>query len=167
MNLAKRIFDKFEEVIGVSILFYMLVILSYQVLLRFLFNNANSWSEESARYLYVWFTYITASLAILKGTHIRIDALLGLYPKKMVKHVVLFGYLVFLIYCFTVIYYSSIYTRQIYQAKQVSMGLGTPMYLVWLSLPVCHSLMSIRIVQRMYHIFFLNEPVRLEVQEDR
>lgn len=160
MRKMKKVFDKFEEVIGVALLAYMLIILSYQVLLRFVFNNSNSWSEETARYLFVWFVYITASLAVLKNAHIRIDAFLGMYPSSLVRGVVVFGYLLFFAYCLAIVHYSWDFTMQIKMAGQVSMGLGTPMYLVYLSLPVCHVLMALRILQRLYHICFKGESVR-------
>ncbi len=156
----KKLFDAFEEVVGVALLAYMLLILTYQVILRFVFNNSNSWSEETARYLFVWFVYVTASLAIMRNAHIRIDAFLGMYPKSIVRSVVVIGYLLFFGYCLAVTYYSWDFTMQIKTAGQVSMGLGTPMYLVYLALPVCHVLMALRIIQRLYHIVLKGESVR-------
>lgn len=157
----KKIFDKFEEVIGVALLAYMLVILTCQVILRFVFNSSNSWSEETARYLFVWFVYITASLAILKNAHIRIDAFLGMYPTGIVRGVVVLGYLLFFVYCMAIVHFSWAFTMQIRNAGQISMGLGTPMYLVYMALPVCHALMALRIIQRLRHICFKGEPVRI------
>ena len=159
MAKLKKYFDKLEEVLGVSILFVMLVILSYQIILRFVFKNSNSWSEETARYLFVWFVYVTASLAVLKNAHIRIDAFLGVCPRKAVRGVVVAGYGVFLAYCLAIVWYSSLFTAQIIESEQISLGLEIPMYLVWLSLPICHGLMAIRTVQRIWHVCVLKEPI--------
>lgn len=152
-----KYFDKIEEVLGVSVLFVMLVILSYQIVLRFIFKASNAWSEELARYLFVWFVYLTASMAILKNAHIRIDALLKVYPGGMRRAVVLVGYAAFFVYCVAITCYSTLFTMQIVDAEQISLGLEMPMWLVWISLPLCHAMMAIRILQRMYHIIFLGE----------
>lgn len=158
MKKIRQYFNKIEEVLAVSILFYMLLILTYQVMLRFIFKSSNAWSEETARYLFVWFVYVTASLAILRNAHIRIDAFLKVYPQRMMRAVVIAGHVLFLGYCLVIVWYSAAFTGQIMDTEQVSLGLGTPMWLVWISLPICHGLMAIRIVQRMYHIWFLHEP---------
>ncbi len=169
MAKMKKYFDKIEEVLGVGVLFTMLVILTYQIVLRFIFRASNAWSEELARYLFVWFVYLTASMAILKGAHIRIEALLKVYPKSWLKGVVLIGYAAFFVYCVAISYYSVLFTEQIVDAEQISLGLEMPMWLVWISLPLCHGLMAIRVLQKMYHILFLGESymaVDLELEQN-
>lgn len=157
MKKLRERFDNLEEVLSVAVLGFMLVILTYQVILRFVFNNSNAWSEEMARYLFIWFVYLTASLAILKKAHIRVDALLWLYPKSLKRYVILLGYLLFFAYCAVIAYYSYFYTLRIYYSEQVSMGLDMPMFLVMASLPVCHVLMGLRVLQRIYAILFQGE----------
>lgn len=158
MKKIRDIIDHFEEALSVLTLAVMLVILTYQVILRFVFNNSNAWSEELARYLFIWFVYLTASLAILKKAHIRVDALLWIYPNAVKRYVVLLGYLLFLAYCAAITYYSYFFTLRIYYSEQVSMGLDIPMYLVMAAVPVCHVLMGLRVLQRIHAILILGEP---------
>jgi TRAP-type C4-dicarboxylate transport system permease small subunit len=63
--------DNFEEIICGLLLGIMLLILTYQVVLRFIFNSSNAWSEELARYLFIWFIFIGASYAAQKTAHIK------------------------------------------------------------------------------------------------
>ena len=167
MSGIRKYLDKIEEALAVAILSYMLCVLAYQIVLRFIFNSSNNWSEESARYLFVWFVYLTASLAILKNAHIRIDAALHLYPKKQIRAIIVFGYLLFIGYCAAVVWYSSLYCMNIYRSEQVSLGIGIPMYIVYLSLPVCHTLMIARILQRLYHIAVLKENLAVAIADQQ
>jgi TRAP-type C4-dicarboxylate transport system permease small subunit len=48
------------------------VLMSMQVILRFGFNAPQAWAEEVDRYLFVWSVYLGATLALMKGTHIRV-----------------------------------------------------------------------------------------------
>jgi TRAP-type C4-dicarboxylate transport system permease small subunit len=165
-KILHTIVEGFEEALSVTILAWMLIILTYQVILRFVFNNSNAWSEEMARYLFRWFVYLTASLAILKKAHIRVDALLSMYPKSMKRYVILLGYALFLVYCAVIAHYSYLFTLRIYHSEQVSMGLDLPMFVVMASLPVCHVLMGLRVLQRIHAILFLGEGADAFVEAD-
>ncbi len=167
MSEIRKYVDKIEEMLAVGILAYMLVVLTYQIIMRFVFNASNNWSEESARYLFVWFVYLTASLAIIKNAHIRVDAVLRVYPTSLTRAIVVAGYLLFIAYCAAIVYYSSIFCENIYSSEQVSLGIGVPMYLVYLSLPVCHGLMIVRIVQRLYCIICLKEPLATDIADQQ
>lgn len=167
MSVMRKYMDKIEEMLAVGILAYMLVILSYQVVMRFAFNSSNNWSEESARYLFVWFVYLTASLAIIKNAHIRIDAVLRLYPTRLTRTFIVIGYLLFIAYCVVIVYYSTLFCENIYRAEQISLGIGVPMYIVYMSLPVCHALMVLRILQRLHHIICLKEPLATDIADQQ
>lgn len=52
-----------------------------QVIARYVFNDPLIWSEETARYLFVWVSLIGAALATREGTHYVLDALLGRFPR--------------------------------------------------------------------------------------
>jgi len=51
-----------------------------QVVTRYLLNNPLIWSEELARYLFVWVSMIGAALAIRHGGHFGLDLLLRRVP---------------------------------------------------------------------------------------
>ena len=54
-----------------------------QVVLRYLFNNPQTWAEEIGRYLFVWITFLGAAVAFRRDTHIRVDAVMTLFGKKV------------------------------------------------------------------------------------
>lgn len=68
-------------VIGITV---MGVIMAMEVFFR-LFLSALTWSEELAKYIFVWVVFIGMSYGIGKGLHIRLEILEEKLPTKAVK----------------------------------------------------------------------------------
>jgi C4-dicarboxylate transporter DctQ subunit len=56
-----------------------------QVVLRYIFNSPLTWVEEVGRYLFIWITFLGAAVAFARDTHIRVDAVIGLFGKKVAR----------------------------------------------------------------------------------
>jgi len=65
-----------QGVIGIVAL--LAIMLSCAVFWRYVLGSAISWSEESAKYLMVWLTFLGAPIALREGAHISIDFLVEL-----------------------------------------------------------------------------------------
>lgn len=61
------------------------ILTSYQVFMRFVVNNASSWSEELTRLLFVWASFLAAGIGIKEHVHVGIDVVVGLLPKGVQK----------------------------------------------------------------------------------
>ena len=85
--MLKKIWDNLEEFIIVPLIFAMSVIIFIQVIMRYVFQNSLTWSEELARYMFVWLVYFSVSFTARRQKHIRIDAAINLYPKKLRPYV--------------------------------------------------------------------------------
>jgi TRAP-type C4-dicarboxylate transport system permease small subunit len=97
--------NKLERVIMVLIgliLAVMTLSIGYQVVLRYIFNRGNIWSEELARVLFAWLTLFGSAVAIRKGSHLKADFLFAIlkgtarYVLQMVCHLLALGFLVYL-----------------------------------------------------------------------
>ena len=60
-----------------------LVVITAQIVWRYLFNDSLTWTEELARYLFVWITFVGAALAIRDGTHIRVALVVDRLPARV------------------------------------------------------------------------------------
>jgi TRAP-type C4-dicarboxylate transport system permease small subunit len=79
----------------------MTVIIILQVFMRYLFLFSLSWSEEVARYLMIWGSFLGASLALKYGFHIGVEFVINRIPEKMrgwINLTAKLGVLFFLIY---------------------------------------------------------------------
>ncbi|MEW6661446.1 MAG: TRAP transporter small permease [Bacillota bacterium] len=63
----------------------MVVLVFINVLLRYVFKFAITWSEELAVNLFVWVIFMGAILAAINKMHISVDLFTKLMPKKVQK----------------------------------------------------------------------------------
>ena len=78
----KWFLDHVEEFFMIPLIFAMSIIIFIQVVCRYVFQNSLTWSEEMARYMFVWLVYFSVSYTARREKHIRIDAAINIYPKK-------------------------------------------------------------------------------------
>lgn len=75
LTRVKRFFLRFEENLAATCLGGLLVTLFLQVFTRFVTRDPLSWTEEVARYLYVYVVFLGSSAAVSDRTHVAIDFL--------------------------------------------------------------------------------------------
>ncbi|WP_319561976.1 TRAP transporter small permease [Marispirochaeta sp.] len=73
MGKFLSVLDRMLEIFTVIALAIMLLLTVSQVLLRYVFNNPTSWSEEITLFLLVWFGFISMSIGVRKNTHISLE----------------------------------------------------------------------------------------------
>lgn len=61
----------------------MIIFMTYQVILRYVFNHSNVWSEELVRYLFILVVMLAAAIAIRRNSHLQIDVLISLFGPKL------------------------------------------------------------------------------------
>lgn len=60
-----------------------LVVITAQIVWRYVFNDSLTWTEELARYLFVWITFVGMALAIRDRTHIRVTLVVDQLPARL------------------------------------------------------------------------------------
>ena len=93
-NILKQIYLHIEEWVSVVFITVALILLTLQVILRFVFNTSFGWIEELSRYLYIWVIYLASSAAVKHDATIRIDVAENLWPKPIRGAVVALGKLI-------------------------------------------------------------------------
>ncbi len=76
----RSFFLKFEENLAALFMGGLLLTLFLQVFTRYVLNDPLSWTEEVARYLYVYIVFLGASAAISDRTHVGIDYFAKMLP---------------------------------------------------------------------------------------
>jgi TRAP-type C4-dicarboxylate transport system permease small subunit len=64
--------DKIEDNILVAMFVAMVGIIFFQVIMRYVFNNSLSWSEELGKFLFVWLSWLGISIGHRRREHIKI-----------------------------------------------------------------------------------------------
>jgi TRAP-type C4-dicarboxylate transport system permease small subunit len=74
-----------EDSIVFAIFWALFGVVFLQFYTRYVLNDSIGWTEEIARYLLIGVTFVGSIMAMRKGTHIAVEALLVFAPKE-VKH---------------------------------------------------------------------------------
>ena len=78
-----HIVDKFMEVFSALILGGMTLFIFAQVLARYVFKSPLAWSEEGARFMFIWMTFIAGYVGARKGQHIGVELIQNLFPESI------------------------------------------------------------------------------------
>lgn len=75
MNLWKETFWRASETIAIFCFSLMFVIMLLQVLTRYVLKFGIPWTDEAARFLFLWSTFLGAAIAQRTNSHIRVSIL--------------------------------------------------------------------------------------------
>ena len=64
----------------------IVAIMFAQVMFRYTFNNSLSWSEEIAKFIFIWITFLGAALCFRDRKHLGVDFDPGEWISKLVGH---------------------------------------------------------------------------------
>jgi TRAP-type C4-dicarboxylate transport system permease small subunit len=65
----------------------MCIIVFGNVLLRYLFNSGITWSEEVARYLFVWLVLLGSVMVLKDNGHLGVETVIKMLPKPLKRTV--------------------------------------------------------------------------------
>lgn len=134
MKTAINGLSKFIEFVLAILMIALTLLTFYQVIMRYIFNNASSWSEEAIRYLFVWASCVGAAVGIRYHTHIGIDVIVNRFPSPVRRVVAIFGYLLIIGFSLILITYG--YQLVGKTGMQISPALRLPMKWVYMAAPV-------------------------------
>lgn len=152
--MLKKLWNNLEEYLLVYSLMLSVGLVFIQVIMRYVFSSSLSWSEELARYLFLWQIWIGASYAVKEHRHLRIEMIQDLihnpFRKKMFE---LFALSLWLGFSVFLAFEGSTLTSLLFQRGQVSPAMRIPMAYAYASVPAGCTLMSIRLISEIFKIF--------------
>ena len=150
MKILKLLDDHLEEAVIFLVFAAMSLIIGLQVIMRYVFQSSLSWSEEVARYLFIWLIYVGISYGVKKSAHISVTALdMVLSPRA--QHIMkIVSAVVFLLFALVVVYYGRDVCARIARLGQEAPATGLHMWVVYAAVPTGFTLTCIRLIQRLY-----------------
>lgn len=83
MRTVSAVIEKFLHAMVAASFITLIVACVLQVFTRFVLNNSLSWTEELARYAFIWSNLLGAALCTQKGSHATVTAITDILPEKM------------------------------------------------------------------------------------
>lgn len=147
LKVLRWLDDNFEKYILFVLSAIMVSVIFIQVFMRYVMSNSLSWSEELARYCFIWLIYIGISYAVKHHRHIKVDAALILFKDKTKIYFSLISNFLFLVFCVYVVFYGYGIASQLLMFGQTTPALQIPTGVVYLAPPVGMGLAGIRLIQ--------------------
>jgi C4-dicarboxylate transporter DctQ subunit len=150
MNIFVRALTRFDDLLAkgeaavvIGLVVVMTVVVFLQVIYRYVLTQPLHWSEELARYLFVWLSILGATLGLQKQGHFGLDIFFRMLPKqgqwlmRLLIHL-LMGAVVLVL----VVYGVTLVQKTVLQE---SPAMGISMSWAYASLPVGAALMAIHL----------------------
>jgi len=138
------------------LLLSMVVVLSWQVISRYVFNDPSTYTEELLRLGLVWLSLLGAAYSAGRGSHMAIDLLRDISRGRFRKFLKLLVPVSFIIFSFYVLILGGLNSMQI-ASKQLTAVLQIPMSSFYVALPICGGLLILYAILNL--IDALKEPL--------
>ena len=128
------IIEKIQKAILAVSVPLMVFIMMYQVILRYVFSNSNSWSEELTRYLFIFNVMFAAAIAVRRNSHLQIDILINLLSPKVKAIFTIVATIVGIVFLGLLFTYCLDLCTQ--AASNISPGVGISMSIPYAAMPI-------------------------------
>lgn len=148
MSRFFAIIDAIVDWISNAVIVALIIIAALQIISRYIFNHAFSWTEEVSLMLFLWLAYFGMVMAMRKEAHLRVDAFVQALPEKVQRwlHVViLFGAI---LCCLFVSWISLETALKIMSRGQTASSIPLPLWIVWIAIPICFLLSALQALRR-------------------
>lgn len=138
MERIQKLSTAVERILTVMVCTTFIVLISacvLQVFTRFVLNNSLSWTEELARYSFIWSNFLGAAICTQKESHATVSALTDLLPENAKHSLKLITNLIIILIAIVLIFYGF---KVAYAVRlQLSPALRVSMSLIYGAAPVC------------------------------
>ncbi len=165
MKKVLSFLDKhFEEIICLSFMVVFVICTLLQVISRFLLKNITlSWTEELARYTFVWFVFMGIPWGFRIASHLTIDVLTHKLGPKTKRIDSILTHIIVLVMCVPMLTNSikAVQAQQLMGQRLAT--LPVPMSLVYACMPVALIFSMLRCVQQI--VFAIRDVSNKELME--
>ncbi|RKT34949.1 TRAP-type C4-dicarboxylate transport system permease small subunit [Roseovarius halotolerans] len=154
LSLSSRL----ELVLANTSLAALVLVLAAQIFFRYVLQIGLSWSEEISRFLFVWFVYISASLAAHRGSHIRVTLFARFLPVPD-RYLFLLADAIWVVFNGFVVVAGLMLVQRTLTYPVYSTSLFIPLAYIYLVIPLAHALMILRILERQWRAWKHGEPL--------
>jgi len=136
------------SVIAISVL--MVVVTLAQVIFRYVIEAPLPWSEELARYCFVWIVFLGGAIGLSRGVHLGVDLFVNQLPKRLRTGLAVLTNAMIACFASAVIYASVPVINM--NMLQRSPALGVQMSWIYIAIPVSMGLIILICAERILAI---------------
>jgi len=144
--MLRKLIENLEENVLVFSYLCTIPLLTAQVVARYVFNHSLAWSEELARYIFIWQVWLGSAYCVVKNRHIRIDVFTDKLPKNVYKVFEILVTIATIAFCVFMFSKGLQVANKIARLHQTSPALKLPMQYVYYCIPLSSGLMIIHYI---------------------
>lgn len=149
--MLKKIFTwldiNFEPVLMFVLFYAITLLLTLQVILRFIFATGFSWGEEVARFLFVWLMYFSIAYATRNQRHIRVAFLVQSFGEKAHKVFMIISDLIFLVFSILIFLSAIKVCQSVFKYQDMAVTIEVSLNVVYGAGVVGFALIVFRLIQ--------------------
>jgi len=145
--------EKIIEILTICIFCLMLFALFVQVVSRYIFTPI-AWTEELARYTYIWLVYLGVAVLQKHKEHIKLDLLNKFLPKKLLK---CFDLIIDLLIIY-IVYFIVLggYKYSMIMGRAISTVIPIQLKYIYIIIPIGFGLMLVFTIGNIYNTHIIN-----------
>lgn len=143
-------YNKFMSYLGLICLGGFIISVLIQVISRTFLPKTPSWTEELARYLFIYMVAFGASVAVHKKEFVAVDLIIDFLPKIIRKLIELVISIVLLLFV-TFVLLKSVLGFAILEYRMVSTAMQVPMQYIYFSMIILFGLLILSFVMEILY----------------
>ena len=138
-----KVINRTTELFSALLLLTMVVLVFIQIVSRVIISSSFPWTEEIARFMMIWITFLGAAVAFQYGAHIGVEAFVERLPAKLRSIFIVITMLICLSFFILLIVYG--YQLANGAFVQTSPALQIPMGYIYYIIPISGVLMCLNL----------------------
>ena len=163
MEKFRTALNKALELLAGLSMAVMVILTTYQVIVRYIFNSPSTWSEELVGYLFGWSTMLGATIVSGERGHMNIPILVDRMNPGMRKAFHILWEVVAFLFSATILVFGGFQVSKLAMGQQTS-SLGVAVGVFYWVMPVCGVIILIYSVLNIIGI--ANGSISLDTPED-
>lgn len=144
------LWDRTELFIGGLFLSVSVILVVTEIIGRRFFEVSMVGSDEIAAFAVIWSVFFTASLAVKRNLHVRIDVIFTLIPERVGRYVDAVGTVFSLVFTSYLTFSGYALVRESLMLGEVTMTmLHLPLWIPHMIMPIGGFLLTVRLLQRL------------------
>lgn len=135
MNAIKDILDKIIEWFCIILMGIMTILVTWQVITRYVFNNPSVFTEKTCQYLFVWLIMYGSAYVFGKREHMKISFVRDMARPSIQKILDCLQEIIIAIFTIGVMIYGG-YWGSMTQLAQSDATLGIPIGVIYSAIPI-------------------------------
>lgn len=153
LRVIGRAWDTVELFIGGLFLSVSVILVVSEIMSRRLLSYSMVGSDEIAAYAMIWSVFFTASMAVKRNLHVRIDVIFTLIPAWLARYLDTAGTILSTLFTAYLTWSGIALVKESWMLGEVTMTmLHLPLWIPHLIVPIGGFLLTVRLLQRLIFV---------------